>query len=138
MIDECIILSSRWLIAILFADDSDSHLFHFGRWIIEVKYPLSVPDMKVVEDTQSICQIQGNVDPISPKKWTIHTTILQCIYPPCCSNIYYTHSYICKDDKNMRTRNVCKLEASGTLDDPYGINSLNVALLKEDLCTRGL
>ena len=98
----------------------------------------SIPDMKVVEGTQSIYQIQGNIDPISPKKWTILTAILPCACPPCRSNPSDIMSCQYKESRKLKSRVVSKLEGINPVDDAYGINSLTVPLLKDELRARGL
>ena len=98
----------------------------------------SVSDMKVVEGTQSIYHIQGNVDLISPNKWTIHTAILPCVCPPCRSNPSDIISCLYKESRKLRSRIVSKLEPSNPNDDKYGLNSLTIPLLKDELRVRGL
>ena len=98
----------------------------------------SIPDMKVVEGTHSIFQIQGDIDPISPKKWSIHTAILPCACPPCRSNPFDINTCLYKESRKLRSRVVNKLEPITPNDDAYGINSLTVPLLKDELRARGL
>ena len=99
---------------------------------------VSVPDMNAIEGTRTVFQIQGNIEPTSPDKWTIHTSILPCSCSPCRSDTSNVDLCIYKEIRTINTKIVSKQENRTTDEDPYGINSLTVALLKEELRARNL
>jgi len=99
---------------------------------------VSVPDMNAIEGTRTVFQIQGNIEPTSPDKWTIHTSIIPCSCSPCRSDPSNVDLCIYKEIRTINTKIVSKQENRTTDEDPYGINSLTVALLKEELRARNL
>ena len=89
--------------------------------------------MKVVEGTHSMFQMQGNIDPIYPKKWMVHTAILPYTCPPCCINTSAIISCLYKESDKLKSRFVSKLEPINLNDNKYDINELTVPLLKDEL-----
>ena len=51
-------------------EEGDDHIIYTNR--------LLFPDMNTIEGTDTVFQIQENIEPTSTSKWTIHTTILPC------------------------------------------------------------
>ena len=94
--------------------------------------------MNAIEGTRTVFQIQGNIEPTSPDKWTIHTSLLPCSCSLCQSEPSNVDLCICKEIRAIKTKIVNKQDNRNTDKDPYGINSLSVALLKEELRARNL
>ena len=100
---------------------------------------VSVPNMETVKGTRTIFQVQGDLNSVAEGQWSLHTSSLQCSCPPCRSNPASFDECLYKDERNISTCVVSKLQTEiGGVTDPFDIAKLTVQDLKLELKGRGL
>ena len=95
--------------------------------------------METVKGTRTMFQVQGDLNSVAEGQWSLHTSSLQCSCPPCRSNPASFDGCLYKDERNISTCVVSKLQTEmGGVTDPFDIAKLTVQDLKLELKGRGL
>ena len=98
----------------------------------------NIPDMKPLENTLKLSQVQGYTHQSNKSKWIITSAYLPCVCEPCRENSAITDACLYKDERNIVHQYAESKTGSVHDDDPTGISSMNVSALKDELRARGL